>query len=74
MGEAVTRLSLSRGEILVMASDGVSMGDQMLPREAGENISPAELAGWLLKEYGGTGEDDETVAVIRLRPVSLAAG
>lgn len=72
MGETVTRLSLSRGEILVMASDGLTFGERMYPADGKEDLSPGELAEWLLKEYGGAGEDDETLAVIRLRPVSLA--
>ena len=73
MGETVSRLSLCKGEILVMASDGVRFGQTMVPEGAGEDISPAELAGWLLKQYG-SGEDDGTVAVIRLRPGTLAPG
>ena len=56
-----------------MASDGVRFGQAMVPEGAGEDISPAELAGWLLKQYG-SGEDDGTVAVIRLRPGTLAPG
>lgn len=68
-GERVTRLSLSRGETLVMASDGVAFGDSMTP---GDSIrSTGELAEELLKTYA-SGEDDATLAVIRLG--ELASG
>ena len=68
-GERVTRLSLSRGETLVMASDGVAFGDSV---PLGDRVrSTGELAEELLKTYA-SGEDDATLAVIRLG--ELASG
>lgn len=68
-GERVTRLSLSRGETLVMASDGVAFGDSVT---LGDRVRPTgELAEELLKTYA-SGEDDATLAVIRLG--ELASG
>lgn len=68
-GERVTRLSLSRGETLVMASDGVAFGDSVT---LGDRVrSTGELAEELLKTYA-SGEDDATLAVIRLG--ELASG
>ena len=65
--ERVTRLSLCRGETLVMASDGVAFG-QTIPAQ--ESIrSTGELAEALLKTYCTQGEDDATLAVIRLEPI-----
>lgn len=63
-GERIIRLSLKRGETLVMASDGVALDDSCL-REDSISTTGA-LAEKLLKEYGSTGEDDATLAVIRL--------
>lgn len=70
--ETVVRLSLSRGEVLVLASDGIDVTDTSELAAWAEGASPGELAGYILREYGGNGEDDATTAVIRLRPVNLA--
>lgn len=70
--ESTVRLSLSRGEVLVLASDGIDVADTSDLVELAENASPGELAGYILREFGGSGEDDATAAVIRLRPVNLA--
>lgn len=71
-GEMVEKLSLSRGEVLVMLSDGVD-GEE-IPRRMGRYAQgpPGELAAHLL--HGGRGKeaDDATVAVIRLDPLNLA--
>lgn len=69
--EEVMRLSLSRGEVLILLSDGVD-GEAALHRlEWTPDASPGELAEKLL-ERGCTGtEDDATAAVLRLRPASL---
>lgn len=66
-GERVARLSLCRGETLVMASDGVAFGETFSPPEG---IYPTgALAELLLKTYAAQGEDDATLAVIRLEPL-----
>ena len=70
--ETVVRLSLSRGEVLVLASDGIQVSDTSDLAEMAGDASPGELASHILQEYGGNGEDDATAAVIRLRPVNLA--
>lgn len=65
-GERVARLSLCRGETLVLASDGVAFGETLSPPEG---VWPTgALAEMLLKNYAAR-EDDATVAVIRLEPL-----
>ena len=64
--ETVDRLSLRRGEMLILVSDGAEIGD-ILRRGVGP-LPPGELAEWLLKECRTGGEDDATVAVLRLSP------
>ena len=68
---AVEKLSLRRGEVLALVSDGVD-GEE-IPRLTG--LSPdsplGELAAKILERGCGDGEDDATAALIRLRPVSL---
>lgn len=70
--ETVDKLSLRRGEALVMLSDGVD-GEE-ISRQTGPYTQgpPGELAADLLRLGCGKHTDDATVAVIRLRPVSLA--
>ena len=70
--ESAQRLSLRRGEVLIMTSDGVD-GEGALRRISfGSEQPPGELAAKIL-EYGGRKEeDDATVAVIRLIPASLS--
>lgn len=70
--QAVEKLSLRRGEVLVLLSDGVD-GEE-ITRQAGQGSQgpPGELAARLLKAGCGRRTDDATVAVIRLRPVTLA--
>lgn len=69
--ESVARLSLRRGEVLVLASDGMDLADTSGLAELAGSKTPGELAGYILRKYGCTGEDDATAAVIRLRPVNL---
>ena len=69
--ESVVRLSLRRGEVLVLASDGMDLTDTSGLAEMAGSKTPGELAGYILQEYGDNGEDDATAAVIRLRPVNL---
>ena len=62
--ERIRRLSLKKGETLVLASDGVAFDEN---RSFGDSIvSTGELADRLLREYGSSGEDDATLAVVRL--------
>ena len=69
--ETVEKLSLRRGEALVLLSDGVD--GEGIPRRSDltPDMPPGELAAKIL-EYGrGKQVDDATAAVIRLRPASL---
>lgn len=68
--ETVLRLSLHRGEALILVSDGAEIGEIL--RKVATEAPPGELAERLLAE-GCTGEDDATVAVIRMIPASLGA-
>jgi len=65
--ETVDRLSLRRGEMLILVSDGAEIGEALRRRKEGP-LPPGELAEWLLKECKGAGEDDATVAALRLHP------
>ena len=68
---AVEKLSLRRGEVLLLVSDGVS---QEAVRELPGSSADAPLgtlAGNILERSGRDGEDDATVALIRLRPAGL---
>lgn len=65
--ETVVRLSLRRGEMLILVSDGAEIGE-ILRRERIGPLPPGELAEWLLEECSAAGEDDATVAVLRLQP------
>lgn len=69
--ETVSRLSLRRGEMLILVSDGAEIGE-ILRRGGMGPLPPGELAEWLLKECGPAGEDDATVAVLRLTPRQLS--
>ena len=69
--ETVEKLSLCRGEALILLSDGVEVGETLRREGMAPDAPPGEIAAKLL--HGSTGqEDDATVAVIRLRPGSLA--
>ena len=65
--ESVVRLSLRRGEMLILVSDGAEIGEVLRRRKDGP-LPPGELAEWLLEECKAGGEDDATVAVLRLHP------
>ena len=70
--ETVDRLSLRRGETLVMLSDGVD-GEDVLRRAAGWWREPAgEVAASVLETVDGDNGDDATAVVVRLRPLSSA--
>lgn len=65
--ETVERLSLRRGETLVLVSDGVDGEETRRRCLESLDLPPGELAAQIL-EPGGDGEDDATAVVIRLVP------
>lgn len=65
--ETVSRLSLRRGELLILVSDGAEVGEILRRGEFGP-LPPGELAERLIQECSTDGEDDATVAVLRLTP------
>lgn len=67
--ETAQRLSLRRGEVLLLLSDGVD-GEAVLHGLA-EDQPPGVLAARILELGSGEGNDDATVACIRLRPRDL---
>ena len=70
--ESVERLSLRRGETLVLLSDGVAGEDAMHRAQHMDRLSPGEMAAAIL-EAGREGlSDDATAAVVRLKNVTLS--
>lgn len=69
--EAAQRLSLRRGEILVLLSDGVGGEDAL--QTVSVDLPLAEQAQRILSSEIGEGNDDATAALIRLRPRDLSA-
>ena len=67
------KLSLRRGEVLILLSDGVDGEEVFCQSGLSPDLPPGELAAKLLEKGGGNGEDDATAAVIRLCPTALAA-
>lgn len=70
--ETVEKLSLRRGDVLILLSDGVDGEDALRREDLTPDAPPGELAAKILESGCGDGEDDATVASIRLRPTSLA--
>lgn len=70
--EKVEKLSLRRGEVLILLSDGVDGEDALRLSDLTPDAPPGELAAKILERGCGNGEDDATAAVIRLRPTGLA--
>ena len=71
--ETVEKLSLRRGEVLIMISDGVD-GEEALRRSVcTPDMPPGELAAKILEGGCAEAEDDATAAAIRLRPTGLEA-
>ena len=70
---AVEKLSLRRGEVLILVSDGVE--GEMLQHlsDLSPDAPPGELAAKIAARGGGNAEDDATAAVIRLRPTGVMA-
>ena len=70
--ESVERLSLRRGESLVLLSDGVAGEDAMARLQHMDRMSPGEMAAAIL-EVGREGlADDATAAVVRLKSVTVS--
>lgn len=67
--ESVTRCSLYRGETLVMASDGADVPAALARLPNAQDLHPPELASELVRLCKND-QDDATVAVIRLLPIS----
>lgn len=69
--ETVEKLSLRRGEVLILLSDGVD-GEEGLRRSGiTPDAPPGELAAKILETGCKEAEDDATAAVVKLFPVSL---
>ncbi len=68
---AVQKLSLRRGEVLMLLSDGVDGEGVHCLSDLSPDLPPGELAAKLLEMGGGKGEDDATAAAIKLRPIRL---
>ena len=70
----VIRLSLARGETVVLVSDGVS-GEETRLRIAGfADRSPKALANYIIASAGESGEDDRTAIAVCLRPLAPETG
>lgn len=67
--ETVDKVSLRRGEFLVLVSDGIGQAQTMACCMAGNDVPPAELAHQILSGAQVPGPDDATVVVIRLEGV-----
>ena len=65
--ETGMRLSLSRGEVLILLSDGVDGEGALRRMDLTAELPPGELAEALLERGCGKGEDDATAVAIRLR-------
>ncbi len=70
--ETVERLSLRRGEVLILLSDGVD-GEGALRRIARISAeAPGELAAKILEYGAGDSQDDATVAAVCLVPGAMS--
>ena len=70
--ETVERLSLRRGEMLILVSDGLD-GEDVLRRLGRMEALPPERLAAKLTEHGGREIlDDATAAVVRLNPGAMA--
>lgn len=66
--ERTERLTLRRGQFLVMVSDGVAEADAMKCCADGVGKTPGEIAVSLITAGEAGGQDDTTVAIISLEP------
>ena len=65
------KLSLRRGEVLILLSDGVDGEGIQHLLDLSPDAPPGELAAKILEKGSASAEDDATAAVIRLRPACL---
>ncbi len=68
--ETIDRVSLRRGETLVLLSDGVQADAAIHGLGSYETEAPGALAARLLEKGKGDGTDDATAAVVRLMPLA----
>lgn len=66
--ETVEKLSLRRGELLVLVSDGLGPEETLRCCQSMAGTTPGELAAALLAGSRLGGEDDATVVLVRLDP------
>ena len=69
--ETVERLSLRRGEMLVLLSDGVDRERVLRGSTLHTQLPPGELAAEILERGAGSADDDATVVVISLSSGAL---
>jgi len=70
--ETVDKLSLRKGEILVMVSDGVNAGAICTNAQQLLQEPPGSLAAKILELGSQEGTDDATAAVLRLTPIRIS--
>ena len=70
--ETVERLSLRRGELLVLQSDGAGGEEALRAALEGQDLPPGELAAQILSCSEEDRTDDATVAVVRLNPLTAS--
>ena len=71
--ETVERLSLRRGEILILLSDGAGGEESLRAAVEGSDEPLGELAARILECSRSMGTDDATVAVVRLNSLGASA-
>ena len=71
--ETEERLSLRRGETLLMVSDGVGGEEALRLLTAAPKLRPGELAAFVLEQGAEGCSDDATVAAVYLTPSDLEA-
>ena len=70
--ETVERLSLRRGELLVLQSDGAGGEEALRSALEGSDLPPGELAARIMDCSRGDETDDATVAVVRLNTLAAS--
>ena len=70
--ETVQRLSLRKGETLILLSDGAGGEESLRAALEGRGEPPGELAARILEHSRQEGADDATVAVVRLGTLPMS--
>ena len=70
--ESMERLSLRRGEMLILVSDGVEVREALRRHGKIWKLPPGEVAAKLLELGARESEDDATVAAVRLVPGAVS--